>query len=87
MHSWRAMPVSSSSRYLDAPHSNLTLIIQKSLFEDAQGSESDEIAVERRKSKIGQECRQQLLEYFINGSTASTMKRWVSDLLVQKVSC
>jgi hypothetical protein len=51
---------------------------QKSLFDDAQDPEN-RVLVENRKGKIGRECCQRLLGYFIDDETAPTMRRWVSD--------
>jgi hypothetical protein len=64
---------------LPPPKADITMLTkQKSLFDDAQDPEN-KVVVENRKGKIGRECRQQLLRYFIDEETAPTMRRWVSD--------
>jgi hypothetical protein len=55
---------------------------QKSLFGDAQDPKKENM-LEIRKTKIGQQCREQLLGYFIDDGTAPTMRRWVSDAVVR----
>ena len=53
--------------------------MQKSLFEDAYNAEGFEGAeiLEIRKRDIGILCREQLLKYFVDDGTVSTMRRWV----------
>ena len=54
--------------------------MQKSLFADAYNAEGLEGAeiIENRRCDIGKLCREQLLGYFVNDGTVSTMRRWVS---------
>jgi hypothetical protein len=59
--------------------------MQKSLFEDTYNAEGlkDAKILEIRKRDIGILCREQLLKYFVDDGTVSTMRRWVSALLFQ----
>jgi hypothetical protein len=56
--------------------------MQKSLFDETQNPETDGTA-EKRKGKIGQGCRHQILEYFVDDETAYSMRRWVSDAPIE----
>lgn len=75
------MPLPSGGEYLASSQAqNRILIMQKSLFEDAYNAEGLEGAkmLEIRKRDVGILCREQLLKYFVDDGTVSTMRRWVS---------
>jgi hypothetical protein len=75
------MPLPSGGEYLASSQAQYRiLIMQKSLFEDAYNAEGlkDAKILEIRKRDIGILCREQLLKYFVDDGTVSTMRRWVS---------
>ncbi len=75
------MPLPSGGEYLASSQAHSwILIMQKSLFEDAHKAEGlDGAKILRiRKHDIGILCREQLLGYFVDDGTVSTMRRWVS---------